>query len=170
MLRNAAQADLADILEIYNDAILQTTAVYHYAAQSLESRVQWFRQKAEGGFPVIVAQEDGRAVGFATYGPFRPWPAYKYTVEHSVYVHKDYRGKGIGKRLLQEIVRLASEREYAMMVAGIDTSNEDSIALHRKLGFTHAGTIRKAGYKFGRWLDLAFYELELAGPQTPIEG
>lgn len=170
MLRSAVEADLADILDIYNDAILHTTAVYHYTAQSLESRLQWFHDKVESGYPVIAAEEAGRVVGFATYGPFRPWPAYKYTVEHSVYVHKEHRGKGIGKRLLQEIVRLASEREYAMMVAGIDASNGDSIALHRKLGFTHAGTIRKAGYKFGRWLDLAFYELELPGPDKPVEG
>lgn len=169
MLREAVEADAADILDIYNDAILNTTAVYHYKPHTLEARLQWLREKAEGGYPVIVAIQGGRVAGFATYGPFRPWPAYKYTVEHSVYVHKDHRGQGLGRRLLQHIVQLAAEREYATMVAGIDASNEDSIALHAKLGFTRAGTIRKAGYKFGRWLDLAFYELELPGPQIPIE-
>jgi phosphinothricin acetyltransferase len=143
--------------------------VYHYAPQSLESRVEWFRDKSSGGYPVIIAEEAGRVAGFATYGPFRPWPAYKYTVEHSVYVHKEHRGKGIGKRLLQEIVRLAAERGYATLVGGIDASNDDSIALHRKLGFAHAGTIRRAGYKFGRWLDLDFYELQLPGPAQPVE-
>jgi L-amino acid N-acyltransferase YncA len=170
MLRPAQESDLPEILAIYNDAILNTTAVYHYEAHTLEDRMKWFIEKQTGGYPVVVWQEEGRIAGFATYGPFRPWPAYKYTVEHSVYVHRGFRGRGAGEKLLREIIRLAEAKSLATMVAGIDASNEVSIALHHKLGFTMAGTIHRAGFKFGRWLDLAFYQLELSGPLDPRDG
>ncbi|MCD1257995.1 N-acetyltransferase family protein [Paenibacillus athensensis] len=169
MLRRAEEADLRAILDIYNEAILQTTAVYHYEAQTPEARLQWFRDKRETGYPVLVAEVEGRIAGFAAYGPFRPWPAYKYTIEHSVYVHRDFRGRGVGKALLQELIRLAEESGYATLIAGIDATNAASIALHRKLGFTPSGTIRRAGFKFGQWLDLAFYQLDLAGPAQPTD-
>lgn len=169
-LRFALESDLPDILAIYNDAIVNTTAVYHYEPQTLDNRRQWYREKRESGHPVIVLEEQGRVVGFAAYGPFRAWPAYKYTAEHSVYVHRDFRGRGAGKLLLQEIVRLAEHSGVATLVAGIDASNGVSIELHRKLGFTHSGTIRRAGFKFGRWLDLAFYQLDLPGPEQPADG
>ncbi|MFZ7119605.1 MAG: GNAT family N-acetyltransferase [Eubacteriaceae bacterium] len=108
-------------------------------------------------------------IGFATFDSFRQHPAYKYTIENSIYVHKDYRQEGIGKKLLEEIITLANERKYATMVAGIDSENYGSIILHEKLGFKFAGIIKKAGYKFEKWLDLAFYQLELIGPDEPIE-
>jgi L-amino acid N-acyltransferase len=170
MLRKAQESDLPSILDIYNDAILHTTAVYHYEPQTLDNRLQWFRDKQEGGYPIMVLDDGGSVAGFATYGPFRPWPAYKYTVEHSVYVHRDYRGRGAGEGLLREIIRLAETSGYSTLVAGIDASNDVSIALHRKLGFVLSGTIRRAGFKFGSWLDLSFYQLDLAGPQEPTDG
>jgi L-amino acid N-acyltransferase YncA len=170
LLRFVRESDLPDILDIYNDAIVNTTAVYHYEAQTLDNRLQWYRDKQKSGHPIVVLEEEGRVVGFATFGPFRAWPAYKYTVEHSVYVHRDFRGRGAGKLLLQEIIRLAGERGAATLVAGIDAENAVSIGLHRKLGFTHSGTIRRAGFKFGRWLDLAFYQLDLPGPKHPTDG
>jgi L-amino acid N-acyltransferase YncA len=170
LLRFARESDLPDILDIYNDAIVNTTAVYHYKAQTLDDRLQWYLDKKKSGHPIVVLEEQGRVAGFATFGPFRAWPAYKYTVEHSVYVHRDYRGRGAGKLLLQEVIRLAGERGVATLVAGIDAANEVSLALHRKLGFTHSGTIRRAGFKFGRWLDLAFYQLDLPGPEHPADG
>ncbi|MDP4095395.1 GNAT family N-acetyltransferase [Paenibacillus sp. P96] len=169
MLRKAKESHLPEILDIYNDAIMNTTAVYTYKPQTLENRMRWFHDKQENGFPVIVLEDGGQAMGFATYGPFRPWPAYKYTAEHSVYVHKDYRRRGAGKLLIQEIIKLAEANGYATLIAGVDAANEGSIVLHKKLGFTHSGTIRKAGYKFGNWLDLAFYQLDLDGPQQPTE-
>ena len=110
-----------------------------------------------------------RSVGVASYGSFRAWPAYKYSVEHSVYVHKDHRGKGIGIALMQRLIAAAIEQQYHVMVGGIDVSNAGSIALHEKLGFVHAGTIKQAGFKFGRWLDLAFYQLILPTPDVPTE-
>lgn len=170
MLRKAKESDLPEILDIYNDAIINTTAVYSYEPQTLESRLDWFRNKQENGYPILVIEDGGQVRGFATYGPFRAWPAYKYSIEHSVYVHKDYRGKGAGKLLMHEIINLAEINGYATLIAGIDATNQASIALHQTLGFSHSGTIRRAGYKFGQWLNLAFYQLDLRGPLEPTEG
>ena len=109
-------------------------------------------------------------MGFASYGPFRNWPAYKYSVEHSVYVHKDYRGKGVATVLMKEIISKAKEQDYHTLIAGIDVDNAGSIALHEKLGFHHTGTMRQVGFKFDRWLDLAFYQLILDTPENPFDG
>lgn len=167
MIRLAQESDLPEIVDIYNDAILHTTAVYHYAPQSLEDRLDWFREQQKRGYPVIVSQREQQIDGFATFGTFRAWPAYQYTVEHSVYVHRNFRRLGTGKALLSELIRLAEDRGYATMIAGIDASNEGSISMHRKLGFVHSGTLRRVGFKFGCWLDLAFYQLDLPEPPGP---
>jgi phosphinothricin acetyltransferase len=106
-------------------------------------------------------------MGFGSYGPFRAWPGYKYTVEHSVYVAGAFRGRGVGRRLLQELIVAAQAQDYHVLIGGIDSQNEVSIGLHKSLGFIHAGTIRQAGYKFGRWLDLVFYQLILPTPANP---
>ena len=159
------------ILEIFNEAIRNTTALYDYKPRTAESVNDWFSVKARGRFPVIGAVgEDDRLLGFASYGIFRNWPAYKYTVEHSVYVHKDYRRGGIGRALMQRLIATARQQEYHVMVGGIDVSNTGSVALHEQLGFTYAGTIAQVAYKFGRWLDLAFYQLVLDTPRMPLDG
>lgn len=169
MIREATEKDLKDILAIYNDALLHTTAVYAYQPQTLEYRQVWYEQKIREGYPILVCEQDNKVVGFATFGPFRAWPAYKYSIEHSVYVDKEYRKKGIATSLMKELIAVAKEREYMTLIAGIDAANEKSIAMHKNFGFVHAGTIQKAGYKFDRWLDLAFYQLELNGPKSPVE-
>ncbi len=159
------------ILEIINEAIVNSTALYDYIARAPETMVGWFKVKEVGRFPVIGAIDDsGQLRGFATYGTFRAWPAYKYSVEHSVYVHKDHRGKGLGLVLMQRLISAALEQQYHVMVGGIDVSNQSSIALHKKLGFVLSGTIKHAGFKFGRWLDLAFYQLLLKTPEQPVDG
>lgn len=127
------------------------------------------RAKIEGGYPIIVWEQDHKVVGFATFGPFRAWPAYKYSIEHSVYVDKEYRKKGIATSLMKHLIAIASEKEYMTLIAGIDAANEKSIAMHKNFGFVYSGTIKKAGFKFDRWLDLAFYQLELNGPENPVE-
>ncbi|MGE6490115.1 N-acetyltransferase family protein [Exiguobacterium sp. NPDC077395] len=170
MIRNCRRDDLQMILHIYNDAIVNSTAVYHYEPVTLENRVAWYEEKKEQDYPIIVWVEDDVVMGFATFGPFRPWPAYHYTVEHSVYVHPGYRGKGIGNKLLKEIIRIAEARGMKTVIGGIDASNVTSIRAHEKVGFVHSGTIRNAGYKFGKWLDLSFYQLDLEGPASPTEG
>lgn len=169
MIRQALESDLKDILDIYNDAVLNTTAVYTYKAQTYEERKLWFEMKQKDGYPVFVYEDNGTIAGFATYGPFRAWPAYKYTIEHSIYVKRENRSKGIGTALVNKLIDCANEKGYATMIAGIDASNETSITMHEKLGFTSSGIIRRAGYKFGKWLDLAFYQLDLKGPEAPVE-
>lgn len=169
MIRNASEKDLRDILEIYNDAILNTTAIYAYKPHTLEDRIEWYNQKMKDEYPLLVFEENNKAVGFATFGPFRTYPAFKYTIEHSVYVHKEYRNHGIGKKLMEELIKIADEKGYATLVAGIDASNEGSIKMHENMGFKYSGTISKSGFKFGKWLDLAFYQLDLKGPKNPVE-
>lgn len=170
MIRSAVENDLFGIQEIYNDAILNTNAVYTYRIQNLQERKSWFNKKKEDNFPVLVFEEKNKVIGFATFGPFRAWPAYKYTIEHSVYVHKEHRNYGVGTALVKQIIKKADEREFATLVAGIDASNEKSIRMHEKLGFQYCGIIKRAGFKFGQWLDLAFYQLDLKGPENPIDG
>lgn len=169
MIRYATIEDAAAILAIYNEAIVHTTAVYSYEPHTLAQRIAWLEEKEAAGYPVFVYEVDGAVAGFATFGPFRAWPAYKYSIEHSIYVDSTYRKRGIGAALLQKLIEEATARAYKTLIGGIDASNEKSIALHEKLGFTHSGTIKNAGYKFERWLDLAFYQLDLPGPATPIE-
>ena len=169
MIRLATTDDLPTILTIYNDAIVHTTAVYGYKPHTLAQRIAWFEEKQAAGYPVFVYEVDGVVAGFATFGPFRAWPAYKYSIEHSIYVDGTFRKRGIGAQLLQKIIEEATAREYKTLIGGIDAANDKSIALHEKLGFTHSGTIQNAGYKFERWLDLAFYQLDLQGPANPIE-
>lgn len=159
------------ILDIMNHAILNSTALYEYRPLPPESMETWFRAKTEASFPVLGMESDsGELLGFATYGAFRARPAYKYSVEHSVYVTAGHQGRGIGSALMRELIRTAVAQDRHLMVGGIDAENAGSIAFHRKLGFEHAGTIRQAGYKFGRWLDLAFYQLILPSPAAPVEG
>jgi len=123
-----------------------------------------------GFITLLVVFVSATLLGFASWGTFRAFPANKYTVEHSVYVHRDQRGRGLGERLLLEVIRRARERQIHVLVGCIDAANSGSIALHTKLGFTHAGTIKEAGFKFGRWLDAAFYQLNLEMPAPPVDG
>ncbi len=159
------------ILAILNDAIVTSTALFDYRPRALKSMVEWFRAKERKRLPVLGAVgDDGALQGFATYGPFRNWPAYKYTIEHSVYVHRDHRRQGVARGLLTRLIATAGQQDYHVMVGGIDATNAASIALHVELGFVLAGTIHHAGFKFGRWLDLNFYELRLRTPARPVDG
>jgi len=169
-LRCNPQQHAAAILDILNEAIAHSTALYEYRPRTPESMQSWFVEKAAGRFPIIGAAEGGTLLGFATYGTFRARAAYKYTVEHSVYVHKEHRGRGIGTALMHELIALAREQQYHVLVGGIDIANAVSVAMHERLGFTYAGTVRQAAYKFGRWLDLGFYQLILETPANPVDG
>lgn len=159
------------ILAILNDAIVTSTALYDYKPRTLAHMDAWFATKAAGGFPVFgVEDEAGTLLGFASYGAFRAFPAYKYTVEHSVYVHRDHRGRGLARALMERLVDEARSRDVHVLVGAIDTSNAASIALHESLGFIHAGTVREAGFKFGRWLDVGFWQRVLPTPAAPVDG
>ncbi len=159
------------ILDILNEAIVNTTALYDYRPRTPDSMKEWFGVKRSGNFPVIGAVDDsGTLLGFASYGKFRPHAAYKYSVEHSIYIRHDHRGKGLAFMLMQQLIDTARQQDYHTMIGGIDATNAASIRLHERLGFTHAGTIREAGFKFGRWLDLAFYQRILQTPAMPVDG
>jgi phosphinothricin acetyltransferase len=159
------------ILEILNEAIENSTALYDYQPRSKESMVSWFAAKQAGDFPVIgIESVEGKLLGFASYGTFRAWPAYKYSVEHSIYVHHEHRGQGLGQTLLLAIIEAAREQQKHVLIGGIDASNTGSIALHEKHGFNKVGELPQVGFKFGRWLDMAFYQLTLETPQNPTDG
>lgn len=158
------------ILDILNDAIAHTTAIYDYHPRTPASMQAWFAAKEKDSYPVIGIEEAGRLLGFASYGSFRAWPAYRYTVESSVYVAEEARGRGCGRKLMEELIRLARIQDMHTLVACIDMQNTASIRLHEKLGFSNSGVLRQVGYKFGHWLDAGFFQLILDTPAQPIEG
>lgn len=158
------------ILAILNHAIESSTAIYDYVPRPAESMPPWFAMRRDADIPVIgVENDEGELLGFATWGPFRPFAAFKYSVEHSLYVHHQHRGTGLGSILLGELITRAQAHEVHSLVGAIDAQNRGSIRLHEKHGFKHAGTIREAGFKFGRWLDLAYYQRLLDTPARPTE-
>jgi len=168
-IRAATLADLPAILEIYNDAILNTTSVYNYKAHTLEMRQEWFAEKQAKGLPLFVAVQQDAVIGFSTYGPFRVWAAYKYTVEISVYIHPEHRGKGVAKLLYPPLFAAAEAQQLHALVAGIDANNPASIRLHEHFGFVTVGHFKEVGYKFGQWLDLVFMQKILSTPAHPQE-
>ena len=159
LVRHATEDDLPAMLEIYNDIIVNTTAVWHSEPHTLEMRREWFNQRKEMGFPIFVVVEDEQLLGFSTIGPFRPWYGYRFTVENSVYVAAASRGKGVANLLMQPLIDAARELKLHAIVAGIEAENEVSIGLHKKFGFTEVAHFKQVGWKFERWMDLKFLEL-----------
>jgi L-amino acid N-acyltransferase YncA len=167
-LRDARESDLEAILAIYNDVIINTTAVYSEQPHTLQMRKDWYQDRIKNNFPVFVAEIDGEIAGFSSFGHFRVWPCYRYTVEISVYVDVNYRGNGISKRLLQALINRAKEMNMHAIIAGISADNEVSINLHISFGFVEVANFKEVGYKFGRWLDLKFLELLLNNDPNTI--
>lgn len=160
-LRDATQADLPEILAIYNHAVAETTAIWNETLVDLDNRKAWFELRQTRGFPILVAEVDGRIAGYASYGDWRAFDGFRHSVEHSVYVEKDHHGRGIGKALMTALIERARAGEIHVMIAAIEAGNTGSIALHQKLGFRLVGTHLEVGKKFGRWLDLTMMELKL---------
>jgi phosphinothricin acetyltransferase len=154
----ACRADLPQILAIYNEVIRNSTAVYQEEDFTPARGAAWFEAKAERGFPLVVTRDASGVTGFGTFGDFRAWPCYRYSVEHSVHVRADYRGRGIGRALVQDLMTRATDLGKHVMIAGIDADNAVSIGLHRSLGFDTVGHFHQVGFKFGRWLDLVFMQ------------
>jgi L-amino acid N-acyltransferase YncA len=157
---DAEESDLPDILAIYNQVIATTTAVYSSIPSTLDDRLAWMRARREKGFPVLVVRDAGssRVAGFASFGEFRSWPGYRHTVEHSVHIREDARGRGLGGALVAELVERARALDMHVMIGGVDAANEASIRMHEKLGFERAAVLRQVGRKFERWLDLCFVQ------------
>ena len=158
-IRTAREDDLPRLLEIYNDIIINTTAVYDYEPHTIEMRKQWWETKKTQGFPVFVAEDEGKISGFSSIGPFRAWAAYKFSVENSVYVASDARGKGIGKLLIPPLLDASKSLGMHTVIAGIDATNEASIKLHKRFGFEEVAYFKQVGWKFERWLDLKFLQV-----------
>ncbi len=152
VIADAEERDLPEILEIYNEVIATTTAVYSEEPVTLESRVEWWKVRTALHCPVLVALDDGVVLGFASFGDFRPWPCYRHTVEHSVHVRADVRNRGVGRALIKALF----PRAVAL------GNNAASIHLHRKLGFEPVAHLREVGRKFDRWLDLVFLQRALS--------
>ena len=169
-IREANQDDLPQLLEIYNDVILHTTAIYYYEPHTLEMRSVWFEEKMQHGIPVFVADEDGKILGFSTLGPFRAPTAYKYSAENTVHVASAARGRGIGKLLMKPLIDTAFKLQMHTIIAGIDATNEVSLKLHKKFGFVEVAHFKQVGFKFGKWLDLKFLQLMLPTPDKPVDG
>jgi phosphinothricin acetyltransferase len=157
-IRDANEADLPQILEITNDAVRNTTAVWNETPTTLEARTAWLRDRQAQGYAVLVVEEGGEVAGFASLGPFRPFEGYARTVELSIYVHKDRRGNGHGGALLEALIARAKAADMHVIVAGIAGDNEVSIRLHERHGFTETGRMPQVGRKFGRWLDLVLMQ------------
>ena len=161
-IRPATEADLPDITRIYEHAVLHGTATFELIAPDLTEISRRFRSLMEGGFPYFVAALDGRVVGYAYAGPYRPRPAYRFTVENSIYLDPAIHRRGVGFRLLQGLIGECEARGYRQMIAVIgDSANAGSIGVHRRCGFQMIGTHPDVGLKFGRWLDTVMMQLSL---------
>ncbi|RCS58188.1 GNAT family N-acetyltransferase [Parvibium lacunae] len=158
------------ILSILNEAILTSTALYDYQPRTMAQMAEWFALKKAQDFPVLgLIAPNGQLAGFATYGTFRAFPAYQYTVEHSIYIHHSFRTQGLASLLMERLIATAERQQYHTLIGVIDAANQASIALHLKHGFVHAGSLQQVGYKFGRWLDVVLYQRLLATPTDPCE-
>lgn len=158
---DATEAHLPGILAIYNDAVAHTTAIWNEVLVDLENRRSWWQARIGQGYPVLVAVEGEEVLGYASFGDWRAFDGYKYTVEHSVYVAEAARGRSIGFQLMEVLIERARALNKHVLVAGIEAGNEASIRLHERLGFERVGLMPEVGTKFGRWLDLAFMQLIL---------
>ena len=169
-IRDALHADLPAIRDIYNDAVLNTTAIWNEHPVDLANRQAWFNARQAQRYPILVSVENGEVTGYASFGDWRPFEGFRYSVEHSVYVRNDQRGKGLGPLLMQALIARARSAGKHVMVAAIESGNQASIRLHERLGFITTGQMPQVGIKFGRWLDLTFMQLTLnPGAQPPKE-
>lgn len=167
-IRAAHDQDLPEILAIYNDVIATSTAVYSLEPSTLQERSSWLAARTASGFPVLVAEHAGEVAGFASFGEFRgSWPGYRYSVEHSVHVRNDLRGRGIGRELTVALFPLATAMGKHLMIGAIDADNEVSLRMHARVGFSRVGHMREVGRKFGRWLDMVLMQRYLDAPGAP---
>ncbi|MDZ5453930.1 N-acetyltransferase family protein [Labrys sp. ZIDIC5] len=163
IIRPATPDDLPDILAIYNDAVLNSTAIWNWNTVDLANRQAWFDLRRSQGYPILVADAEGTAIGYASYGDWRPFDGYCHTVEHSIYVAGSARRRGAGAALLDALIGTARDAGKHVMLGGIEAGNEPSLALHRRFGFTETARMPEVGQKFGRWLDLVFMQKTLNG-------
>ena len=171
LIRDALETDLPALRDIFNDAVLNTTAIWMDNVVDLANRQAWFAARAQQGYPILVTENAaGEVVGYTSFGDWRPFDGFCHTVEHSLYIRVDQRGKGLGPQLLTALIERAKACDKHVMVAAIESGNAASIGLHQRLGFAITGQMPQVGRKFGRWLDLTFVQLMLnPGALAPQE-
>jgi phosphinothricin acetyltransferase len=172
-IRAATEADLPAITKIYEHAVLYGTATFELTAPDLAEMTRRFKSLVDGGFPYLVGAFDGIVAGYAYAGPYRPRPAYRFTVENSIYLDPAYHRRGLGLKLLRRLIEECEPRGYRQMIAVIgDSANAGSIGVHTVCGFQMIGTHPDVGLKFGRWLDTVMMQLPLGeGAKTvPADG
>ena len=160
VVRDTTEADVPAILDIYNHYVLNSIATFDIEPKTLEDRLAWFRE-TKPPHRVFVAEDGGEVVGFASLKPFRTRAAYRFTAEDSVYLHHERCGRGAGTRLIRRVVDAAREGGFHTLIAGVSLPNEASVRLHESAGFTLVGVEREVGYKFERWIDVAWLQLML---------
>ena len=160
-IRPAIPADLPGILAIYNDVIATSTAVYMDEPVTLANRLAWYEDRLRANYPVLVAAEGGEVLGFSSFGDFRPFHGFRFTVEHSIHIAASHRGKGLGAPLVLGLMPLATSLGKHVMIGGIDAENAASLRFHEKLGFAQTAHMPQIGFKFGRWLDVVFVQKTL---------
>jgi L-amino acid N-acyltransferase len=159
-LRPATEADLPAINDIYNHYVRTSTCTYQETDETMEDRVAWFKHHGPA-HPIIVAEIDGVVVGWGSLSPFRERSGYRFTVEDSVYIDHEHHNRGIGSTILQELIKLARQHGYKMLIAGVDGEQLPSVRLHSKFGFVECAHFKRVGFKFDRWLDVIFLQLSL---------
>jgi L-amino acid N-acyltransferase len=157
-IRDAGDVDLPAILDIVNDAVLNTTAIWTNHAFDLENRRAWLHERQTRSFPVLVAEFAGEVAGFASFGEFRKGDGYEHTVEHSIYVHRHHHGKGVGRQMMPPLFDRARHLGKHVMIGGVEAGNAASLHFHQALGFSETGRLLQVGQKFDRWLDLVFMQ------------
>jgi L-amino acid N-acyltransferase YncA len=167
-IRDAVQGDFDQITAIYNEVLTKSTAIYSDHPATVNERISWWRSRIAQGFPVLVAANADHLAGFATFGDFRAWPGYRFTVEGTVHIHSGSRGHGIGTELLHAILARAKEMGKHVMIAGVDSENAASLRFLERFGFERAGQLREVGYKFDRYLDLVFLQYFITPPARQI--
>lgn len=165
LIREALPEDVPGILAIYNEVVENSTAIFSLQPATLEDRREWFRVRRAAGYPVLVALEGDLVAGYSSFGEFRgAWSGYRFSVEHSVHVHRDWRGRGLGTALVRALFQPAAAMGKHVMLGAVDASNEISLRMHERLGFERVAHFREVGHKFGHWLDLVFLQRFLDAP------
>lgn len=160
MIRKATIDDLEQLKDIYNEAVLNTVATFDLEVKDYDDRRKWFEEHQKSPYILLVEEVDGKVAGYASLSKYRERPAFDASVEISVYIDKAFRNQGIGKGLMKEVLKYAYENDSVHTIVSLITGeNEQSIYLHKQLGFEFCGIIKEAGYKFDRWLDLAVYQI-----------
>jgi L-amino acid N-acyltransferase len=158
LICDAVEDDVPEILVIYNQIVKTSTAIYRDDPVSLEDRVQWCNSRQQKGYPVLVAKDTSGVLGYSSFDDFRGPSGYRFTIEHTVHVREESRGKGVGQKLVEALFPFAKELRKHVMIGAIDAENEGSIRFHLRLGFIQTGLLHEVGFKFNRWLDLAILQ------------